>query len=153
VSRDPRRLCQIIQSALPAILDDFAAFDPTRKLIIVETDRSTEKQQQDYAQGRSQRDGVHLLSMHQVQELHGEMAAHAVDFGVIVRGKYATDRGSYEPLMVIVERHGLRSGMDWDGNGVMDVKQNPKAFVDGPHAECHGNTLTGVVDRTRVVRA
>ena len=103
VSRDERTLCSIIRSALPAIMDDFSAFDPTRRLIIVETDRSTEKQQQDYAQGRTQRDGVHLLSMHQVQELHGEMAAHAVDFGVIVNGTYAQDRGSYEPLMTIAD--------------------------------------------------
>ena len=142
MSRDPKTLCSIIRGALPAIMDDFNAFDPTRRLIIVETDRSAQKQQQDYAQGRSQRDGVHLLSMHQVQELHGEMAAHAVDFGVIVNGTYAQDRGSYEPLMTIAERHGLRSGLDWDGNGIEDAAERPRAFTDAPHCECHGNLLT-----------
>jgi hypothetical protein len=136
VSRDPRTLCSIIQRALPRIVEDFNAFDPTRRLIIVETDRSAERQAQDFAAGRSQRDGVTKLSMHQVQELHGETAAHAVDFGVIVQGKYAQDRGSYEPLLTICERYGLRSGLDWDGDGVMDAKQRPRAFVDAPHCEC-----------------
>lgn len=141
MSKNRDVLCSIIKSALPAIMDDFNAFDPTRRLIIVETDRSLQKQQQDYAQGRSQRDGVHLLSMHQVQELHGEMAAHAVDFGVIVNGTYAQDRGSYEPLMTIAERHGLRSGLDWDMDRVMDAAQRPHAFVDAPHVDCNGGNL------------
>jgi hypothetical protein len=117
-------------------MEDFSAFDPTRRLIIVETDRSAERQAQDFAAGRSQRDGVTKLSMHQVQELHGERAAHAVDFGVIVQGRYAQDLGSYEPLLVIVERHGLRSGLDWDQDGIMDAKQRKRALTDGPHAEC-----------------
>jgi len=136
MSRDISALCSILRSALPTIIEEFAAFDPTRRLIITETGRSVERQQADFAAGRSQRDGVHKLSMHQFQELHGEFAAHAVDFGVIVRGKYATDRGSYEPLMVIAERHGLRSGLDWDSDGIVDVTQRPRALVDGPHVEC-----------------
>ena len=143
MSRDLRTLCSLVRAAIPAIMDDYAAYDPTRRLIIVQTDRSAEEQAQDYAAGRSQRDGVRLLSMHQVQKLHGEMAAHAVDFGVIVKGKYATDRGSYEPLMVILERHGLRSGADWNSDGIEDVKQRAGAFADYPHGECRGNALTG----------
>lgn len=136
MSRNPKVLCSIIQNALWRIINDFEAFDPTRRLIIVETDRTAEKQKADFLAGRSQRDGYKKLSMHQVQELHGELAAHAVDFGVIVNGTYAQDRGSYEPLMVIIERYGLRSGLDWDGNGVLDAKERPRALVDGPHAEC-----------------
>ena len=136
MSRDPSTLCTILQGKLPLIMEDFNAFDPTRRLIIVETDRSAERQAQDFAAGRSQRDGIRKLSMHQIQPLHGELAAHAVDFGVIVRGKYAQDRASYEPLMVIVERYGLRSGLDWDNDGVMDAKQRPRAFIDSPHCEC-----------------
>lgn len=136
MSRDPAALCSILKNALPHIIEDFNAFDPTRRLIIVETDRTAERQAQDFAAGRSQRDGLHKLSMHQVQTLHDELAAHAVDFGVIVRGAYMQDRGSYEPLMVIAERYGLRSGLDWDCDGIMDVKQRARAFVDAPHVEC-----------------
>jgi hypothetical protein len=129
---------------LPLIVEQFDAFDPTRSLIIVETSRTLERQQADFAAGRSQRDGVRKLSMHQIQELHGELAAHAVDFGVIVRGKYATDRGSYEPLMTIAERHGLRSGLDWNCDGIMDAAQRPRAFVDAPHCECRAPVETTV---------
>jgi len=144
VSRDPLVLCSILRDALPLIIEQFDAFDPTRRLIIVETVRTTERQRADFAAGRSQRDGIHKLSMHQLQALHGEYAAHAIDFGVIVRGKYATDRGSYEPLMTIAERHGLRSGMDWDCDGIMDVAQRPRAFVDAPHCECRAPVETTV---------
>lgn len=144
-TRDSTLCCSLIRSALPRVISEFEAKDQNVRLFIVSTLRTQKEQQEAYAKGRTlepigekyivtKLDGVTTKSRHQAQDRHGEIACHAIDFGVEVRGHYErNDTKLYEPLMLIAEAHGLRSGQDWDCDGNLDT-----GWKDFPHVECRG---------------
>lgn len=96
-------------------------------------ERSAEEQHREYQKGRigggkivTTKDGYDRLGPHQRQPAHGEMAVHAIDFGVFEpTGAYvADDVRPYDVLARTATKLGFYSGKGWSG------------LVDRPHVQC-----------------
>jgi hypothetical protein len=147
MSRNLAPCCSIIRAAWPRVQADFSMSQGTsRKLYVIETDRTTSEQVMEYAKGRTapgrivtNADGVIRLSKHQVQIRHDENACHALDAGVMVDGRADWKVADYQPLMNAAERQALVSGLDWNDNGIADADEHVHLGPnDGPHVECGG---------------
>lgn len=111
------------RAALEALLADMRAegLDPE----VFETGRTAELQGRYCARGTSRCDGVTKLSWHQLWL--------AVD--IISASRRWTDMHFFARLRDLAKKHGLRSGGDWNGDGVYDEK-----FMDPPHVQWGGVT-------------
>lgn len=140
--RSLTRCCSEIRAKVPEFLEHWSAYSRLEARVI-QTVRSTEYQQELYAQGRTTPgpgvdivhplgrtvtncDGVDRVSNHQIQEQHGESAGHAVDIGLFENGNYIEAAAPYSYFATLATAVGLHSGWTF-------------SFVDPDHLECPGN--------------
>jgi peptidoglycan LD-endopeptidase CwlK len=121
-----------LQQKVPLIIEEYEKLFTDRKLIITATLRPIEEQQKLYAQGRTSPplgkkfivtnvDGIKKPSNH--NPLPNKPKARAVDFGVLIGGKYMGDPRYYEYLGPL----SLKFGLNWGGYW--------KSFKDWCHIE------------------
>jgi hypothetical protein len=123
-----------------AIIAEYQELFPQRIVRPIAVFRSLKDQQAAFKKGASQKDGVEKPSKHQHLGPTGEPQSLAVDLGVFTRdGRYLTNAKLYYfPFLALGEKHGLRSGGDWDGNGILDTDERPNALADLSHLEWIG---------------
>lgn len=115
--RDINLLEPVTRAAVVAIISDAAKLNPPIKLIVTETYRSQERQQQLYSQGLTQ---LRTVGVH-----HYGLAA---DFCKVVNG-LASWGGDWSFLRDLAVKHGLISGLDWGLPG------EQHSFVDPDHVQ------------------
>ena len=144
-SRDLRNAVPVLRDAVPKIIADYGEMFPGRNLIAISVDRTAPEQFELFKIGRVLKlvngvwtvvsenrrrivttlDGYRKKSKHITDEKHP--LSEAVDFGVIIHGKYlggAKDVPLYEPLKELAHKYGLIHGSDFPGD-----------FKDWPHVE------------------
>jgi hypothetical protein len=145
LSADLSPACSLLKAAWPHVRTRIQ-FNSVRDVRPYCVGRVLAEQQAEYAKGRTapgrkvtNADGIIVLSKHQKQIRHGELAVHALDALMYFSGVADWSLEAYRYLMVAAEAEGLISGLDWNDNGVVDadehVNRGPR---DGPHVECHG---------------
>ena len=141
-SRDLALCVTELQEKVPLIIQGYQLLYPDRELKIICTLRSSEEQQKLYAIGRTippigkkfqvtQVDGVKVFSKHNPNPT--ESLSRAVDFGVLIGGKYMTKNEYYYPLLEFARDQGLISGLDFKDTGLpLEVLLKQKTFKDSP---------------------
>lgn len=147
-SRDLRDAVPVLQAAVPLIIADYKMMFPNRSLICISVARTAVEQFELFKVGRvikvingvwqvvyenpgeiiTKMDGYRKKSKHITDEK--TPFARAVDFGVIINGKYLggyKDIKLYEPIRDLAHKQGLIHGSDFPGK-----------FKDWPHVETQG---------------
>ena len=143
-----------LSDALPALREAFlrvkerfeSAF-PRYELRPICVYRSPEEQFEAFQAGRSRLDGTTKKSFHNIKP------ARAIDAGIfkkngsrvgasyiddlLTAGKFDADlhRALYWIFGLLAQREGLRSGNDWDNDGVHVVPDPDESLADGGHIE------------------
>ena len=128
-TRNLEDACSFLREAVPQLLDKFngryQAFGRVAR--VGDVLRTTEEQQAEYAIGRTtgvpgkvvtHADGIHSISNHQAQAIHGETCSHAVDVNIFTLGGYLLgqkpgEEHVYYPLIGLACALGIKSGGDW----------------------------------------
>jgi hypothetical protein len=138
-----------LQTKVPVIISEFNSLFPERTLFVVCTLRSTEEQQAIWKIGRETPpigpkyirtwvDGIIRFSKHNPDP--NEPLAKAVDFGVLVGGKYIDINQYYYPLLDLARKYNLTSGGDFHNTGLpLDKILQQSGFKDWPHIEVKGS--------------
>ncbi len=155
-SRDLREAIPELREAVPKIIADYKIMFPNRNLIVISVARTAVEQWELFKIGRILRkssgttgvgpnggwvvvketrgkmvttlDGFRKKSKHIIDEK--TPLARAVDFGVVINGKYLGDSKDiplYKPLRELAHKYGLIHGSDFPGD-----------FKDWPHIENQG---------------
>ena len=155
-SRNLKDAVPILQRAVPLIIADYKMLFPNRDLIAISVARTAAEQWELFKVGRVLRKTIGTSGVGPngnwivVKEIRGKMVttldgyckkskhiidektpfARAVDFGVIINGKYLggyKDIPLYKPLRELAHKQGLIHGSDFPGD-----------FKDWPHVETQG---------------
>jgi len=123
-----------LAAKIEAVKAQYLAMFPNRNIREIEVLRTDAEQAADFAAGRSKLDGVTKKSKHQPGP---DGKSRAVDLGVFNKANthYLTNVLYYEPLVGLAAKNGLRSGLDWDRDGISDIAEHPRWLHDGPHLE------------------
>ena len=148
-SRNLKDAVPLLQEATPKIIRAYEELFPERNLIVICTLRSNAEQARLYAKGRTeapigkkyiltQCDGVSTFSKHNPNPK--EPLAEAVDFGVVINGKYTGKDEYYYPLLDLARAQGLISGADFKNTtrSLQELLANKKEWKDWAHVEVPG---------------
>ena len=135
MSRDINDCVGELKEKIPKIIADYNEMFPDRKLFVVCTLRSLEDQLKAFIEGKSQIDGVHKFGRHNA--IPGKYdKSRAVDFGVMIKGKYEGNGKYYTYLLDLARKYDLVSGIDFKQTGQSAFERlASKDFIDSAHIE------------------